>query len=191
MKQFLIQVLKVALITVSGTAGAVILGLLVYGTSVFDISHPGFSFISFGVSGALVFAVYHVRGLAESITAAVVVSAIQFVASSAYITMLRAVLFSFGLNLPVVVIAFLFERKLASWRAVRFLVVALTFGGMFVLLTLLVSVLSGQGGLPATLFRENFVDGLLLGLGLGLGVGAGEAFLHSLEHPARPPEKTA
>jgi hypothetical protein len=35
------------------------------------------------------------------------------------------------------------------------------------------------------LFRENFVDGSLLGLGLGLGVGAGEAFLHSLAHQGK------
>jgi hypothetical protein len=182
MKAYIHQVLQIVLLTIAGTAGAVVLGLLAYGTNVFDVSSAGFSYISFGLSTSLIFAFYHVRGLSESITAAVVTSAVQFVLSSSAIAMLRAGLFSFGLNLPVVVLAFLFERKLMSMSKVRFLVVGLTFGCMFVLLTLLVGALSGTTGLPATLFQQNFIDGVLLGLGVGLGVGAGEALLHSLQH---------
>jgi hypothetical protein len=53
---------------------------------------------------------------------------------------------------------------------------------MFVLLTLIVSWVSASGSLPAALFRQNFIDGLLIGLGLGVGIEGGEAFLHSLEH---------
>jgi hypothetical protein len=185
MKAYINQVLQIVLLTTAGTAGAVVLGLLAYGTNVFDVSSAGFSFVSFGLSTSLIFAFYHVRGLSESITAAVVTSAVQFVLSSSAIMMLRAGLFSFGLNLPVVVLAFLFERKLVSMSKVRFLVVALTFGGMFVLLTLLVGALSGTTGLPATLFQQNFIDGVLLGLGVGLGVGAGEALLHSFQHSPR------
>ena len=81
-------------------------------------------------------------------------------------------------------LAFLFERKLASMRMFRFVFVAMTFGGMFVLLTLLVDVLSGAVGLPASVFQQNFIDGAMLGLGVGLGIPAGEAFLASLEHHA-------
>jgi thiamine transporter ThiT len=143
MKRIILASLQIATLTVSGTAGAIVLGLLGYGTAVFDPTSPGFSFVSFGFSTSLIFAFYHVRGLSDTVTAAVVVSAVQFIAASAYVAMLRAVLFSFGLNIPVVVLAFLFERKLASKRTFRFVFVAMTFGGMFVLLTLLVDVLSG------------------------------------------------
>jgi thiamine transporter ThiT len=184
MKKTFKQILTIAVIALAGTAGAIVVGLLRYGTEVFVPASPGFSFVSFGFSGALIFAFYHVRGLSEAITASVVVSAVQFIAGSAYIAMLRAVLFSFGLNIPVIALAFVFERKLAAHRRIKFAVVSLTYGAMFVLLTLLADVISGQGGLPAPLFRENFVDGLLLGLGLGLGVEAGEAFMVSFEHPA-------
>jgi thiamine transporter ThiT len=180
------QIITIAAITVAGTAGAVVVGLLAYGSNVFNPQSPGFSFVSFGFSGALIFAFYHVRGLSEAITASVIVSALQFIAGSTYITMLRAILFSFGLNIPVITLAFVFERKLAAHRRIKFAVVSLTYGTMFVLLTLLADVISGAGGLPAMLFRENFVDGLLLGLGLGLGVEAGEAFMLSFEHPAVP-----
>jgi len=175
---------QIIALTLSGTAGAIVLGLLAYGTAVFDPTSAGFSFVSFGFSTSLIFAFYHVRGLSDTMTAAVVVSAVQFVAASAYVAMLRAVLFSFGLNIPVVVLAFLFERKLASMRAFRFVFVAMTFGGMFVLLTLIVDVLSGATGLPASVFQQNFIDGVMLGLGVGLGVAAGEAFLASLAHHA-------
>jgi len=175
---------QIIALTLSGTAGAIVLGLLAYGTAVFDPTSAGFSFVSFGFSTSLIFAFYHVRGLSDTMTAAVIVSAVQFVAASAYVAMLRAVLFSFGLNVPVVVLAFLFERKLASMRAFRFVFVAMTFGGMFVLLTLIVDVLSGATGLPASVFQQNFIDGVMLGLGVGLGVAAGEAFLASLAHHA-------
>jgi len=182
MKKTIAQVATLVVLTIAGTAGAVIVGLLVYGSSVFNVASPGFSFVSFGFSGALIFAFYHVKGLSEAITASVIISAVQFVAGSSYITMLRAILFSFGLNIPVVALAFIFERKITQ-KWIKVVVVALTYGAMFVVLTLLVDVLSGSTGLPATLFRENFVDGLLLGLGLALGIEAGEAVMHSLEHP--------
>jgi len=184
MKRIILASLQIAALTVSGTAGAIVLGLLGYGTAVFDPASPGFSFVSFGFSTSLIFAFYHVRGLSDTVTAAVVVSAVQFIAASAYVATLRAVLFSFGLNIPVVVLAFLFERKLASKRTFRFVFVAMTFGGMFVLLTLLIDVLSGATGVPAPVFQQNFIDGVMLGVGVGLGVAAGEAFLASLEHHA-------
>lgn len=184
MKRIIFAGLRIAMLTVAGTAGAIVLGLLAYGTAVFDPTSAGFSFVSFGFSTSLIFAFYHERGLSDTITAAVVVSAVQFVAVSAYVAILRGVLFSFGLNIPVVILAFLFERKLASMRTFRFVFVALTFGGMFVLLTLLVDVISGAEGLPPSVFQQNFIDGVMLGLGVGLGVGAGEALLASLEHHA-------
>ncbi|MBP1679466.1 MAG: hypothetical protein H6Q29_1377, partial [Bacteroidetes bacterium] len=142
---------------------------------------PGFAFVSFGFSCALIFAFYHVRGLSEAITAAVVASAVQFFVATSYVPRLQAVIFSFGLNLPVIVVAYLFERRLAALRTFRFVVVSLTYGAMFVLLTLLIGSLSGTAEIPAEAFRQNFIDGLLLGLGLGIGVEAGEALLHPLE----------
>jgi len=184
MKRIILESLQIAALSLCGTAGAIVLGLLGYGTAVFDPTSPGFSFVSFGFSTSLIFAFYHVRGLSNTVTAAVIVSAVQFIAASSYVAMLRAVLFSFGLNIPVVVLAFLFERKLASMRTFRFVFVAMTFGGMFVLLTLLVDVLTGATGMPPAIFQQNFIDGVLLGLGVGLGVAAGEAFLASLAHHA-------
>jgi thiamine transporter ThiT len=184
MRKAFIQIVTIVAITLTGTAGAVVVGLLVYGSNVFNIQSPGFSFVSFGLSGALIFAFYHVRGLSEAITASVVASCAQFIAGSAFITMLKAIIFSFGLNIPVIVLAFVFERKLAAHRRIKFAVVSLTYGAMFVLLTLVSEAVSGGSGLPATLFRENFVDGLLLGLGLGLGLEAGEALLYSFERMA-------
>jgi predicted RND superfamily exporter protein len=83
--------------------------------------------------------------------------------------------------MPVVALAFMFERKLAHFKQAKFTVVALVYSVMFVLLTLLVTVLSGVEMMPASLFRDNWVDGLLIGLGLGLGVEGAEAFIHSWE----------
>ena len=183
MKRAMRQVLTICALTISGTVGAIVVGLCMYGSDVFNVVSPGFSFVSFGLSGALVFAFYHVRGLSESITAAVVVSAVQFVLASQFIAMLRAILFSFGLNLPVIALAFVFERKLAPLARWKFLMVGMMYGAMFVVLTLIVDLLAGPGGLPAQLFRENLLDGLLLGWGLGLGIEGGEALVHSLEHP--------
>ena len=182
MKKPVEQLFKLILLTFTGVAGSAIVGLMSYGSDVFNVASPGFLFVSFGLSGAFIFSFYHMRGLAETITAAVVVSVIQFVGASPFITMLNAGIWSFGVNIPMVVLAFIFERKLGPLKQAKFIVVALTYGAMFVLLTLIVSWVSASGSLPATLFRQNFTDGLLIGLGLGVGIEGGEAFIHSLKH---------
>lgn len=181
MARFVEQVSKLAFLTLMGLVGSVVVGLMVHGSEVFDTTHIGFSFVSFGLSGAFIFAFYHVRGLSETITAAVVTSAVQFAIATNWITTLNAAIWSFGVNLPLILAAFLFERKLAPFRQYKFIVVALLYGAMFVLLTLVVSWLGTAQMLPATVFRQNFLDGLLIGLGLSVGIAAGEALVHSLE----------
>ncbi len=180
MKKTLSELLSLILITCAGTAGAIVVGLLLYGGGVFNPGSPGFSFVSFGVSGSFIFAFYHVRGLSETITAAVIVSVIQFIVASRWVTLLNAGIWSFGVNLPVVVLAFVFERKLERFQYLKFLVAALTYGAMFVLLTLVVSLLSG-GSTPASLdFRLNFIDVFSIGFGIGMGVIAGEIVMHAM-----------
>ena len=182
MVRYVEQVSKLVFLTLTGLIGSVVVGLMVYGNNVFNTTHVGFSFVSFGLSGAFIFAFYHVRGLSETITAAAVASTVQFAISSTWITTLNAAVWSFGVNLPLILVAFIFERKLAPFRQYKFAVVALLYGAMFVLLTLFVSGFSASQMLPATVFRQNFLDGLLIGLGLAVGIEAGNALIHSLEH---------
>jgi hypothetical protein len=182
MVRYVEQVSKLTFLTLSGVVGSIVVGLMVYGSEVFNTTHVGFSFISFGLSGAFIFAFYHVRGLSETITAAVVTSAVQFAFASTWITTLNAAVWSFGVNLPLILVAFIFERKLAPFRHYKFAVVAMLYGVMFVLLTLFVSWFSTSQLLPAAVFRQNFYDGLLIGLGLALGIEAGVALVHSVEH---------
>ena len=195
MRKVVIQILKLLLITCTGLAGSIVVGLMLYGGGVFDSRNVGFSFVSYGLSGAFIFAFYHIRGLSETITAAVIVSALQFGVSTTFIPVANAAIWSFGVNLPIILVAFIFERKLAPFRHFRFVVVSMLYGTMFVLLTLLTAWLTGVGQLPAAAFRENFFDGLMIGLGLCLGVEAGEAFVRSLEHKSAthhgPTEKHA
>jgi len=175
------QILKLALLTFTGLVATIVIGLMVHGGEVFNPAAIGFSFVSYGLSGAFIFAFYHVRGLAETIITALVVSVIQFILASSWVTMLNAGFWSFGVNLPIILVAFLFEHKLAPFRHFRFVVVSLLYGATFVMLTLLVAWMKGTDLLPAELFRQNFIDGLLIGLGLGVGLEAGEAFIHSVE----------
>lgn len=176
------NILTLFIITLAGLAGSTIVGLMAYGGGVFDIRTPGFSYVAFGLSGGFIFAFYHVRGLSETITAATLVSAAQFAISITWIKTLNALIWSFGVNLPIIILAFVFERKLANLRQAKFAVVGLVYGSMFVLLTLLTGVLTGVESMPAAIFRQNFVDGLLIGLGVGIGIEGGEALVHSLEH---------
>jgi len=180
------SILSLGFITLCGLLCSGILGLLRYGGDLFDSMSPGFAFLSFGLSGAFIFAFYHVRGLSETITTAVIVSTVQFVLALTWITMLNAAVWSFGVNLPVVILAFLFERKLASLRRARFLFVAAMYGAGFVVLSLVSGWLVGLEYMPAMAFRENFMDGLLLGLGVGLGIEMGEALSDSVLHYSAP-----
>lgn len=185
------NVLTMVLITIAGVSGSAVFGLMTYGGDLFSTTSPGFSFLAYGLSGAFIFSFYHVRGLSETITTAVVVSTVQFVLSLKWISVLSAGIWSFGVNLPVVVLAFIFERKLTPIKRARFVVVAAVYGAMFVLLSLVNGWLAGVEQMPAMVFRQNFIDGVLIGLGLGLGVQAGEALvqsimLHRKTGPVRP-----
>jgi hypothetical protein len=184
MKDILSLLWKLALITSIGLVGSITLGLMMHGSNVFVPQGPEFAYVAFGLSGAFIFAFYHVRGLSNTVTAAVSVSAVQFVIATVWMPTLNSIIWSFGVNLPVVWLAFLFERKLSVFHGGKFVVVGVVYGTVFVLLTLLVGVINSVSAMPATVFRDNFVDGLLIGLGMGLGVQGGEAFIHSLDSAA-------
>ena len=184
MKSLVTLLWKLAIITLIGLAGSVTLGLMMHGGTIFDPLKAEFGYLAFALSGAFIFAIYHMRGLSNSVTAAVSVSAVQLVVATVWMPTLSAVVWSFGVNLPVVWLAFLFERKLSVFHGGKFAVVGIVYGTVFVLLTLLIYVLQSVSTMPAAVFRDNFVDGLLIGLGMGLGVQGGEAFLHSLDSAA-------
>lgn len=184
MKDLWTQLWKLFVITAIGLVGSITVGLMMHGSGVFEPGGASFGYVAFGASGAFIFAFYHVKGLSNAITAAVSVSALQFVVSSIWMPTLNSVLWSFGVNLPVVWLAFLFEHKLSVFHGGKFVVVGIVYGTTFVLLTLIVGVLRSVTTMPAATFQENFIDGLLIGLGMGLGVQGGEAFLHSLESSA-------
>jgi hypothetical protein len=182
MKKFFGELWRLILITALGFAGSLIAGLMIYGGEIFEIQSAGFAYyITYGISTSFVFAFYHVRGLSNTITAAVSVGALLFAIATFWMPVLNAAIWSFGVNVSVVVIAFLFERKLAYLKQWKFIVVGIVYGAIFVLLTLSVLVLTNVKSLPPSLFQKNFLDGLCLGLGLGIGVEIAESIIHSVD----------
>ena len=181
MKKIFGPLWRMALISLVGVAGSITFGLMLHGSEVFDYSGIYFAFVAFGLTGAFIFSFYHVYGLSNAITVAVSVSAVQFVVATTSMPVLNAGIWSFGVNLPVVWLAFLFERKLAGLYEWKFFVVGIVYGTVFVLLTQVVGLLGEIARIPSSVFQDNFVDGLMIGLGMGLGVQAGEAFIHSIE----------
>ena len=182
MKQWLGELWRLLLIMSLGFAGSMIAGLMIYGGDVFVPQSAGFAYyIMFGFSTSFIFAFYHVRGLSNTITAAVSTGAIIFIIASFWMPVLNAALWSFGVNLSVVVLAFLFERKLAYFKQWKFIVVGVVYGAIFVLITLSVGVITKVATLPPELFQKNYVDGLLLGLSLGIGIEIAESIVHSVD----------
>ena len=64
------QTLQILFVTLFGLLGSVVVGVMTYGSQVFNPGTIAFSFVSYGLSGAFIFAFYHGRGFAETITAA-------------------------------------------------------------------------------------------------------------------------
>lgn len=180
MKKVINQLSRMGLITIAGILGSITTGLMIHGSDVFDYQGIYFAFVAFGLSGAFIFSFYHVFGLSNAITVAVSVSALQFVAAAATMPLLNAAFWSFGVNVPVVGLAFLFERKLSVLHEWKFVVVGAVYGSVFVLLTLIIGIFRDISPIPPSVFQDNFIDGMLIGIGMGLGVQAGEAFVHSL-----------
>jgi hypothetical protein len=183
MKKWIGELWRLVLITVLGFLGSMIAGLMLYGSEIFDPQSVGFAyFVMYGISTSFIFAFYHVRGLSNTITASVSTGAILFIIAMAWLPIVTAVIWSFGVNLSVVVVAFLFERKLSNFKQWKFLFVGVFFGALFVLLTFAVRVLTHVEALPASLFQNNFLDGLWLGFSLGIGVEIAESILHSIDY---------
>ena len=182
MKQWLGELWRLLLIMSLGFAGSMIAGLMIYGGDIFVPQSAGFAYyIMFGFSTSFIFAFYHVRGLSNTITAAVSTGAVIFVIAAFWMPVLNAAIWSFGVNLSVVVLAFLFERKLAYFKQWKFIVIGVVYGAIFVLLTLLVGLLTKVASLPPTLFQKNYLDGLWLGLSLGIGIEIAESIVHSVD----------
>jgi hypothetical protein len=182
MKQLLGELWRLLLIMSLGFAGSMIAGLMIYGGDIFVLRSAGFAYyIMFGFSTSFIFAFYHVRGLSNTITAAVSTGAVIFVTAAFWMPVLNAAIWSFGVNLSVVVLAFLFERKLAYFKQWKFIVVGIVYGAIFVLLTLSVGIITKVATLPPELFQKNYVDGLWLGLSLGIGIEIAESIVHSVD----------
>jgi hypothetical protein len=182
MKHWLGEMWRLILITFLGFAGSMIAGLMSYGGDIFIPQSAGFAYyIMFGFSTSFIFAFYHVRGLSNTITAAVSTGAIIFVIASFWMPILNAAIWSFGVNLSVVVMAFLFERKLANFKQWKFIVIGVVYGAIFVLLTLMVDIITKVVTMPPALFQKNYLDGLWLGLSLGIGVEIAESIVHSVD----------
>jgi sulfite exporter TauE/SafE len=157
-------------------------GLMTYGGEIFDPYSAGFAaYILYGMSTAFIFAFYHVRGLANAITTAFLTGLAIFVIAWSLMPALNAAIWSFGVNLSVIIPAFLFERKLAQFKQWRFIFIGVIYGSVFVLLTLLVDVITKVEALPPSLFQKNYLDGLWLGLSLGVGVEVAESIIHSVD----------
>jgi hypothetical protein len=182
MKKWIGELWRLFFITVLGFLGSMIAGLMLYGSEIFDPQSVGFAyFVMYGVSTSFVFAFYHVRGLSNTITAAVSTGAIIFIIAMAWMPVVNAVIWSFGVNLSVIVVAFLFERKLEKFKQWKFMFVGVYYGAVFVLLTFLVALLTKVEALPSSLFQNNFLDGLWLGLSLGIGIEIAESIIHSID----------
>lgn len=182
MKKILGQLWRLLLIVALGFTGSLIAGLMSYGTEVFELQSSAFAyFVIYGISTSFIFAFYHVRGLSETITAAVTTGAIIFVLASFLMPQINSAIWSFGVCLSVIVIAFLFERKMANIRQWRFIFVGIYYGALFVILFLIVGIVTNVIAFPPSIFQQIFFDGLRLGLGVGVGVEVAEAIIHSVD----------
>ena len=182
MKKCIGELWRLSFITFLGFLGSLIAGLMLNGSEIFDPRSAGFAyFVMYGISTSFIFAFYHVRGLSNTITAAVSTGAVIFIIAMAWMPVVNSVIWSFGVNLSVIVVAFLFERKLENIKQWKFIFVGVYYGAVFVLLTLLVSLLTKVEALPSSLFQRNFLDGLWLGLSLGVGIEIAESIIHSID----------
>jgi hypothetical protein len=186
MKRWLGELWRLVLITFLGFVGSLIPGLMKYGGEIFDPFTVGFAyFVLYGICTSFIFAFYHVSGLFNTIAAAVFSGAVIFFITPSWMPVINSIVWSFGVSLSVIIIAFLFEQKLANFKRWKFIFVGGFYGAIFVLLTLLIGIFTNIRALPPETFQKNFVDGLLLGLSVGLGVQLAEAIIHSIDSHKR------
>jgi hypothetical protein len=173
---------RLILITFLGFLGGLIAGLMVYGSEIFIPQSVGFAYyVIYGLSTSFIFAFYHMRGLSPTIVAALFASLLIFLIATLWMPVINSAIWSFGINMAVVVVAFLFEQKLAYFKQWKFTVMGVIYAATFVVITLLVGIITKVEAMPPVMFQQNFLDGLRLGLGLGIGVEIAESIIHSIE----------
>ncbi len=178
------QLAKLFFLTLMGALGAMLAGLIRYGGTIFMFSDPGFLFVSFGISGALMFAFYHLRGVSEAITASVIMSAVQFMTTTHWTNETAGLIWSFGVNTPALLLVYLFEKRFSLSRQLKTIVVASGYALILGFLTMTIMAIQQTESLAGFVIMQNCIDGFLLGLGLVAGITAGEMLLDALDHHA-------
>lgn len=182
MKKWYGDLWRLLLITFLGFAGSTIAGLMVHGGDIFNRFSTSFAYyIAYGFCSACIFAFYHMRGLSDTISIAMVIGAILFVGIAFLMPIIYSAIWSFGVTVSVILLAFLFERKFAYFKHWKFIAIGIIFGALFVLLRLIVLLITGASELSPGEFQKNFLDGLCMGVGLGIGVEIAEAIIHSVD----------
>jgi hypothetical protein len=185
MKQWLEEIWRFILIAILGFIGSMVAGLLNYGGSIFNPQSAGFAYyIVFGISTALIFAFYHMWGLTPTIVGALGISTALFIIIAVFVPfwpILNLAFWMFAVNMSVVVLAFLFERKMSYFKHWKFIVISIIYGSVFVLLTLIVGMFKGTTMISAEIFQKIFIDGIVLGVGLGIGIEIAESIVHSVD----------
>lgn len=185
MKQWIGEIWRLFLVTFLGSIGGMIAGLLNYGGNIFDTQSAGFAYyIVFGFSTSLIFAFYHMWGFTSTIVGALGISTALFIIVALFVPfwpIINLAFWIFAVNISVVILAFLFERKLAYLKHWKFIVISIIYGSLFVLLTLIVGIFKGITMISAEIFQKIFIDGIVLGVGIGIGIEIAESIIHSVD----------
>lgn len=163
-------------IVIAGTLSCIVLGYLVYQSSVFQLTHPAFGFILFGFMGSTTFAVLRTSSVSKAAATLLMLVVLSEVLTKPpeWHFILRDVLFALSIGTSVFVFHRMFYKQLSLIRMARPLILGSLIAISATLVTVvLVLVLS----LFSTTFRAdplhsitvNLSNGFLIGLGMGIG----------------------
>ncbi len=160
---------------VFAASSSILIGLLFFGTRVFDYSRSEFQFVAFGIFGAIILAVSDSTSTSKSVAVVVLVVVVQeaFTRPFTAYLVLRDILFLLGIGFTIILNRSFFAERLKATRVARPLVLA----GMLALNAIVVTEILKfvhpilfEGAVGSFAFvAQNLSLQFLIGIGLGVG----------------------
>ncbi len=166
---------SVPVFSLVGALACVIAGIISFGGQVFQANTPFFAFVSFGIIGAILFALFRIKRYRDAVFAAVLLFLLAYLFSGRAF-MLTQVLFSLMVFLSVLLYERYFYHQLNRLFYARPLILAGLFSIGFLLATLMMAVIYSAPSNQFFPFR-NLPVGFLIGLGLGTGFELADYFV--------------
>ncbi|GEM_PF-1308305 len=171
-----------------GTACSILIGLLIFGTDIFNVRSPFFQFITFGMIGSVSFALFRFRRFRDSAYMNLLLFFLFYLAWGRHHVLTLVFYFSAMIFSAYVYAIWLYARVV--FKLARPFILGVLLSSVFLVVTIILMLIYYSGRIPFFPFK-NIPLGFLMGFGMAVGFEIaewvnGKFFMEEPEESLRP-----